>query len=221
MRARVRQLALPGADATVAARFLAAMAAWTLTFLAFIRLPRIEQGLVESLIEVQRTVVLWYGATPSTAILINASCSGADQMALCLGVTLAYPTVWARRLAGAAGGLLAVLVLNTIRIGTLLTVSDSPRTLQVLHEYVWPVILVGAVVGYVLVWIRWTDGAPTGLSPELTRGALVAATLLVAYAALAPWMLTHPLVTTAGEWIARAGAALLTFTGTASARATS
>ena len=197
---------------------MAAMAAWTIVGLALIRLPWIEHGVVQGLIQFQRTLALWYGATSTSAVLINSSCSGADQIVLCLGVTLAYPVAWTRRLAGAAGGLVVVLVLNTVRIGTLFSTVDSPRVFEILHLYVWPAALMAAVAVYVLGWIRWNDGARSRFSPTLVRFSIWGSALLVAYAAFAPWAFTSPLVLEAGVWAARAGEALLAFTGTANAQ---
>src|SRR5207344_2098691 len=85
-----------------------------------------------------------------------ADCSGADAMALCLGVLLAYPVRWRRRLGGMAGALAIILTLNTLRIVTLLSAS-SLQSIQHLHVVVWPIVIVFALALYVSWWIRAAD----------------------------------------------------------------
>jgi exosortase/archaeosortase family protein len=97
-----------------------------------------------------------YGTTPRTGILVNSSCSGADVMALCAAVTLAYPVAWRRRLAGAAIGLGLILALNAVRIASLHAVASDPSVLHLFHVYLWPAVLTIATLAYVFWWIRWS-----------------------------------------------------------------
>ncbi len=199
--------------------FVWAMATWTIGFLALFRVPWMERGVVQGLVDFQRTLAEWYGATPSPQVLVNSSCSGADQIALCLGVTLAYPVDWTRRIIGALGGLVLVLFLNTVRIGTLLSVATSPDLFETLHLYVWPVVLMAAIGLYVLAWIRWSQGIATSASPALVRFGGLSGLFLLAHGAAAPWMMSSGMVREVGAWTAKAGSMLLGFTGTVSVNA--
>src|SRR5262245_5287451 len=105
------------------------------------RLPWVSENIVGALITFQTTLVTWYGAKPSAGIIVTSSCSGADVAALCLGLTLAYPVRWRRRLIGAAIGATIVLAVNMVRIASLYAVASNPATLNLLHVYVWPAIL--------------------------------------------------------------------------------
>lgn len=212
------QMTIAGDSLALPLRFVGLMAAWTLALLAVIRLPWIENSAIQALIYFQRTLAEWYGATATSAVVVNRSCSGADQIALCVGVTLAYPVVWSRRLVGAAGGLTLVLVLNTLRIGTLLTTARVPGLFDALHLYVWPAVLMVAVLLYALAWIRWADDRTQRRSSTLSRFGALASLFLLAYAALVPWMFSSVLVQRAEVWTARTGAMLLSFAGTVSSR---
>ena len=53
------------------------------------------------------------------AIQNPAFADGFDHIALCAGAILAFPALWRARLTGAAGGIALILLVNTVRIGTL------------------------------------------------------------------------------------------------------
>src|SRR5690606_4396641 len=90
-------------------RFALTALAWSLALFAALRLSWIDLTVVGWLIETQRDLAVWYGATPTRAVVVDASCSGSDVIALCLAVTLSYPVAWRLRLLGAAGGTLLIL----------------------------------------------------------------------------------------------------------------
>jgi exosortase/archaeosortase family protein len=106
----------------------------------------------------------------TTAVVVDISCTGADEMALCVGVIMAFPAAWCARVRGALGGLALVLVLNTVRIGSLSLVADDRAMLDLLHLYVWPAMLVVAVLAYVFVWMTRVTDAGTDANPP-TSGA--------------------------------------------------
>ena len=101
-------------------RFLGMAILWELTFFALLRQAWVERHALEPLARAQETIAHWYGAPQRASIAVTADCSGADVMALCFGVLLAYPVSWRRRLTGMAGALAIILTLNTLRIVTLL-----------------------------------------------------------------------------------------------------
>ena len=189
-------------------RFLGAALLWELLFFALLKQAWVERHAVGPLAKAQETIAHWYGAPERASIAVTADCSGADVMALCLGVLLAYPVGWRRRLAGMAGALAVILTLNTLRIVTLLLAS-SPQSIQHLHLIVWPIVIVFALALYVSWWVRGGDRHNESSRWRTARFAAAAACLLALYAATAPWTMTSPVVTQAGVWTVASGAALL------------
>jgi len=200
----------PVTDST---RFLIQATLWIVGLFALLRLPWVTDHVVGALIAFQTTLLGWYGTAPGPAVFVAPSCSGAEVAALCLGVTLAYPVAWPRRLIGAAAGGALVFGVNIVRIGTLSAAAASPWTFNLLHYYVWPAALALLVVGYVFAWIRWNarrdllESAPWGRFCRLTLAGLVI------YAASAPWALASTSLARVGAWTARSAAATLSVLG--------
>ncbi len=199
--------------------FLLQAALWNVALFGAIRIAWIDGLIVGPLVEFQKALVFWYGATPHPGIIVNSTCSGADLMALCAGVLLAYPLAWRRRLAGAAIGLGLILTLNAIRIASLYAVASTPHTLKLLHVYVWPPVLVLATVVYVFAWIRWNEPHARGRRGRWARFGYAAIGGLAVYAAMAPWALTSPALLAAGAWTAQAASMVLGGLGTTASAA--
>lgn len=217
-----------------ALRFALRGLGWSLGLFGLMRLPWFEGEAVLPLTQLQaRLAGLGFGA-PVRPIEVTLACSGTDVLALCVGAILAYPAAWTRRLAGAAGGSALILVLNTVRIGTLGRAAGSPRSFEALHLYVWPALLTLATAGYVFAWIRMAErratepcapaptegmaGAVAARTPwpiarratPLTRRFVVLAALFLALFTLAsPLYLTSTAVLTVAAFIARSAALAL------------
>ena len=198
-----------GLPAGAVRSFVLQGAFWTLALFSILRLAWVDRHLIGALVEFQRTLVFWYGTDPNAPIIVNSSCSGADVMALCGAVTLAYPVAWSRRIAGALIGLGVILAVNTVRIASLYAVASTPATLTLLHVYVWPVILSIVAVLFVLVWIRAAERQSRSLSRPWRRFGMFSAGLLLLYAAAVPWVFTSPVLAQVGVWTATAGAFIL------------
>lgn len=181
---------------------------WNVMLFALIRLTWVDRHVVSSLIGFQQAIVTWYAGAPHIGIVVTSDCSGADVMALCAAVTLAYPVAWRRRITGLVSGLAMLLALNIWRIATLYQ-ARTLTALDWLHRVVWPAILVVATVAYVIWWIRESAGS----QPTRDRGIVRLGTPLLvsglAYAAAVPWMFTSALLRIASEWTATGGAFLL------------
>lgn len=190
-------------------RFLAEATAWIVGLVGLIRLPWVAEHFIGALVTFQTTLVSWYGATASPNILVTSDCSGADVAAVCLGVTLAYPVAWRRRLVGAAVGAAVVFGVNAARIASLYAVASDLRTLNLLHLYVWPALLSLVTVFYVFVWIRVNTRSTAAMSHAWVRFFQIAMGGFVVYAASAPWAFTSPMLARVGAWTAASGAVLL------------
>jgi exosortase/archaeosortase family protein len=192
-----------------------------------LRLGWTETHVVLPVTQVQGAWALAIFGTPALPVTVTTACSGADAIALCVGAVVAYPVAWRARLAGLAAGLAMIVLLNTVRIGTLGLMVASPRSFEVLHLYVWPAILTLAIVAYVFSWMRIADGARDQFAPAddrkpfvaqhaLTpsrRFILLAAAFVVLFVAASPLYLNSPLVLSAGAVIAQVATAILVISG--------
>src|SRR5207253_808851 len=104
---------------TRAAEFTLRAIAWSLGIFAMLRAPWVEARALLPLVRAQGAIAVGLAGTPSLPVDATLACSGADALALCVGAILAYPVSWRRRLFGAAGGVVLILSLNTLRIGSL------------------------------------------------------------------------------------------------------
>src|SRR6187455_1467911 len=128
--------------------------AWSLGLFGLIRLGWFEALVVLPMTRAQAWLATQTFGAPVSPIDITLACSGADALALCAGVILAYPAAWKLRLSGAALGTAMILALNTLRIGVLGRAAGSPVWFSVLHLYVWPAALMIVIAGYVYAWMR-------------------------------------------------------------------
>ena len=147
-------MAIAPAARLPAFRFAAAGLAWGLAFFGTLRIPWVEAHAVLPLTRLQGRVAAFASGLPVLPVDVTLACSGVDVMALCVGAVLGYPAPRRARAIGAAAGLLLILVLNTLRIGSLGLTVASPRLFAALHLFVWPAVLVIAVASYVFWWMR-------------------------------------------------------------------
>lgn len=204
---------------TPAAEFIARAVAASLGLFGLLRLPWVETHLVLPVLAAQAAVAWRVFGTPALPVATTIACSGTDAIALCLAAVLAYPVRWRWRMGGAAGGVAAILLLNTVRIGTLGRAAASPLWFSALHLYVWPALLTLAIAGYVFWWMRIAEdgGAATKTTPEPPSRRFIGLTavLLVGFVAAAPLYLESPAVLALARVIARAAAWILAGFGVA------
>jgi exosortase/archaeosortase family protein len=193
--------------------------AWSVALFGVLRQPWVERTLVLPLAALQGGIAAWYGPGGPVPLTVSVQCSGADVLALFLGVLLAYPASWRWRGAGLALGTGLILGLNTVRIGTLARAATSPALFAALHLYVWPALLVLATGAYTVLWMHGarrqpfadTRGAPPAgpLLGRARRFAALALGLLGLFAAAAPWVAQAPALLALAAGMARAAGALL------------
>lgn len=207
-------------------KFALGAAAWGLGLFGVLRLSWVELHAVLPLTQFQGRLAERAFGAPSLPIDVTLACSGADAIAMCAGAILAYPVAWRTRFAGAAGGMALILVLNTVRIGTLGQAAASPSWFNALHIYVWPAVLALAIAGYVFAWMRRADRRPAALEPAAVGGqaapaashtiehaqgvtrrfVLLTVAFVTVFTAASPLYLESAGVLTAGAFMARAAA---------------
>ncbi|MCX6545818.1 MAG: hypothetical protein NTV05_15570 [Acidobacteria bacterium] len=217
---------------TRAASFALRATAWSLGSFGLLRLPWFETHALLPLTRLESRLAVTFCGAPAGSIDVTLSCSGADALAICAGAILAYPTSRRMRLAGAGGGLMLVLGLNTLRIGTLGRVAVSPVWFEILHLYAWPAALILAVAAYVFGWMRRADGdtgdrnhvgeSVTRVTPPVAafssarltpRFIIVAGALLFLSTAASPLYVESAGVLAVAAFISRAAATVLSVFG--------
>ena len=232
----------PAADAVAGARravpagglrFVLTIGAWFIGLFGLMRFGWVQQNLLTPFAQLQQQVAELLMGVKSGAVYADASCSGGDPMALCMGAIFAYPAAWGSRLRGAAVGLAVITALNVMRLGSLSMVAENRALLNALHLYVWPGILIIAAVVYVYGWMdRQSDrggggssasgvtaaGGALGMMPVLGGAArrflVLTAALVAVYFAAAPFFYGSDLVRVLAGWVALAGGTVLTAAGT-------
>ena len=203
-------------------RFALTAGAWFVGLFGLMRIEWAERTLLTPFAQLQQRVAdQLTGAAPGL-VYADASCSGGDPMALCLGTIMAFPAARAARLRGALLGLAVITGLNVIRLGTLSLAASNRALLELLHIYVWPGILILAAVAYVYGWMlrQGRDGAASAdrrAGAPARRFLLLAALLVAAWFAAAPGFYESAAVDRIAGWIALVGGTVLTAAGTTAA----
>lgn len=89
------------------------------------------------------------------AVNIRNGCNGVEAMLIFLAAVLAFPASWKSRLSGLALGILAIQVVNLVRVVALfLTGVYFPRIFDASHTVIWQTIV---ILFGVLLWIFWAN----------------------------------------------------------------
>lgn len=90
------------------------------------------------------------------SVNIRNGCNGVEAMLIFFSAVLAFPATWGSRLAGLAIGLVAIQVINLVRVVALyLTGAYLPRPVfEASHTVVWQTIV---ILFGVLLWIFWAN----------------------------------------------------------------
>ena len=200
-------------------RFALTAGAWFIGLFGLMRLGWVERQLLLPFAQLQERVADQLTGVQNDAVYVDASCSGGDAMALCLGAILAFPATWSARLRGVGVGLLVIAAFNIVRIGNLSLLGDNFTLLAFLHDYLWPAILIVVAVVYVYAWMRrqLDDPAAGAAGPDpgvawhgpARRFLLLTVVGTVAYFAAAGWLYESALLRTLGVWVATTGAGIL------------
>lgn len=94
------------------------------------------------------------------AVSIEAGCNGVEAMLVLLAAVLAFPAPWQFKIPGVVLGILAVQVLNLVRIVSLFYLGQwSQAVFEWAHLYLWQVLIMLDVLIVWLVWMRWVNRA--------------------------------------------------------------
>ncbi len=99
------------------------------------------------------------------AVEILNGCNGIEAMTIFLAAVLAYPASWKSKAIGLVGGMIAIQIVNLIRVVALfLTGVYWPSFFHSSHTVIWQTVVIAAAV---LLWIFWADrlAGPTA-TPE-------------------------------------------------------
>lgn len=89
------------------------------------------------------------------AVNIRNGCNGVEAMLIFLAAVLAFPASWKSRLTGLGLGILAIQVVNLVRVVALfLTGIYFPKIFDTSHTVIWQTIVI--LFGVVL-WIFWAN----------------------------------------------------------------
>ena len=218
-----------GADGNAMLRFTLVTGAWFVGLFGLMRLPWVERTLLTPFAKLQQGVADQLTGAPSDLVYADASCSGGDPLALCAGAIFAFPATWGARLRGAAVGFTLITAFNVVRLGHLSLIAENRALLDLLHVYVWPGVLILVAAGFVYAWMGrqgfGVDGpgaeaevasfGGVALGAAARRFLLLAALLVAAYFATAPFFYESVFVDVVAGWIAVAGGAILAAAGTA------
>jgi exosortase H (IPTLxxWG-CTERM-specific) len=102
-------------------------------------------------ITMQGTVI----RSPRFAVNIRNGCNGVEAMLIFLAAVLAFPAPWRSRIAGLVLGILAIQVVNLIRVVALfLTGAYFPKLFDTSHTVIWQTVV---ILFGVLLWIFWAN----------------------------------------------------------------
>jgi len=109
-------------------------------------------------------------AVTGAGISIEAGCNGVEACIILAAAVLAYPASLRVRLQGLAAGVIAIQVLNVVRLISLFyLVQWNAAVFNFAHLYLWQTLIMLDVVAVWLVWLRWATRV------EFERGGPAAA----------------------------------------------
>jgi exosortase H (IPTLxxWG-CTERM-specific) len=102
-------------------------------------------------VHMQGTVI----RSPRFAVNIKNGCNGVEAMLIFLAAVLAFPAPWRSRGIGLALGMVAIQIVNLVRVVALfLTGVYLPSLFNASHTVVWQTLV---ILFSVLLWIYWAN----------------------------------------------------------------
>jgi exosortase/archaeosortase family protein len=91
----------------------------------------------------------------SLSLDINYECTGVYVVLILFVFLFAYPASWRSRLLGASIGIVALTIVNVLRIAFLVRIAElAPDLFGYFHEYVWQGVFLVLVIAYAMTWVE-------------------------------------------------------------------
>jgi exosortase H (IPTLxxWG-CTERM-specific) len=108
------------------------------------------------------------------AVSIEAGCNGVEATLVLIAAMLAFPAPWKHRLLGLVAGVIAVQLLNVLRVISLFYLGQWNRQMfEWAHLYVWQALI---MLDVLVVWLIWVRRVPAGYDHEAPPGPPAIAT---------------------------------------------
>jgi exosortase H (IPTLxxWG-CTERM-specific) len=114
--------------------------------------------------------------TNGFAVSIEAGCNGVEATLVLLAAMLAFPAPWKHKVIGLIIGILAVQLLNILRVVSLFYLGQwNYDAFEYAHLYVWQALIMLDVLVVWLIWVRRVprmdgSGLPPTAPPALAAG---------------------------------------------------
>ena len=114
--------------------------------------------------------------TNGFAVSIEAGCNGVEATLVLLAAMLAFPAPWRHKVVGLVIGVVAVQLLNILRVISLFYLGQwNYDVFEWAHLYVWQALIMLDVLVVWLIWVRRVPriddpGAPPAAPPALAAG---------------------------------------------------
>jgi len=97
-------------------------------------------------------------ATNGFAVSIEAGCNGVEATLVLCAAMLAFPAPWKHKAIGLSVGVLAVQLLNVIRVISLFYIGQwNLEVFEWAHQYVWQALI---MLDVLIVWLIWVRRVP-------------------------------------------------------------
>ncbi|HEY2630570.1 MAG TPA: exosortase H [Usitatibacter sp.] len=107
-----------------------------------------------------------FSTTNGFSVTILAGCNGLEAMIVLIAAILAYPAPWKHRVTGIVVGVVAIQVLNLVRIVSLFYLGQwSLKVFEWAHLYGWQVLIMLDVLIVWLLWLRTIPRSPPTTAP--------------------------------------------------------
>lgn len=110
--------------------------------------------------------------TNGFAVSIEAGCNGIEAAIVLIAAMLAFPAPWKHRIIGILSGLLAVQLLNIVRVISLFYLGQwNMDAFNWAHLYLWQALIMLDVLIVWLIWIRMLPPPSSDIPPPPLDGA--------------------------------------------------
>jgi exosortase H (IPTLxxWG-CTERM-specific) len=102
-------------------------------------------------------------SSPRFSVTIYNGCNGLIATLILLSGVLAFPARWTGKMIGVIGGILAIQIINLVRIVSLFYIGVFvPKLFNQAHIYIWQSIVILASVALWIAWARHFGAVPSG-----------------------------------------------------------